>query len=112
MRRGFTTLAALTEQTPKQDPFAGHLFVCHGRRGDLIKNILRDGRGDPLIGKRLGKGRFVWSSAKAGKIALTAAQLAMHLAGIDGRFTEQDSAWNGRKVWAGTLHFAEISAVF
>ena len=27
MRRGFTTLAAQAEQTLKQDPFAGHLFV-------------------------------------------------------------------------------------
>jgi len=40
MRRGFTTLAAQAEQTLKQDPFAGHLFVFRGRRGDLIKIIL------------------------------------------------------------------------
>lgn len=39
MRRGFTTLAAQAEQTLKQDPFAGHLFVFRGRRGDLIKII-------------------------------------------------------------------------
>jgi len=37
MRRGFTTLAAQAEQTLKQDPFTGHLFVFRGRRGDLIK---------------------------------------------------------------------------
>ena len=40
MRRGFTTLAAQAEQTLKQDPFAGHLFVFRGRRGDLIKDHL------------------------------------------------------------------------
>ena len=40
MRRGFMTLAAQAEQTLKQDPFAGHLFVFRGRRGDLIKIIL------------------------------------------------------------------------
>lgn len=39
MRRGFTTLAAQAEQTLKQDPFTGHLFVFRGRRGDLIKII-------------------------------------------------------------------------
>jgi transposase len=43
MRRGFTTLAAQAEQTLKQDPFAGHLFVFRGRRGDLIKIILLSG---------------------------------------------------------------------
>lgn len=35
MRRGFTTLAAQAETVLKQDPFAGHMFVFRGRRGDL-----------------------------------------------------------------------------
>ena len=39
MRRGFTTLVPQAEQALKQDPFAGHLFVFRGRRGDLIKII-------------------------------------------------------------------------
>ena len=60
MRRGFTTLAA---QTLKQDPFAGHLSVFRGRRGDLIKIIWWDGQGAYLFSKRLEKGRFVWPSA-------------------------------------------------
>lgn len=77
MRRGFTTLAAQAEQTLKQGPFAGHLFVFRGRRGNLIKIIWWDGQSACLFSKRLEKGRFVWPSAKEGKIALTAAQLAM-----------------------------------
>jgi len=32
MRKGFDGLAMLA-----QDPFSGHLFVFHGRCGDLIK---------------------------------------------------------------------------
>ena len=81
MRRGFTTLAAQAEQALKQDPFAGHLFVFRGRRGDLIKIIWWDGQGACLFSKRLEKGRFVWPSAKEGKIALGAVkrQLAKHL---------------------------------
>ena len=71
MRRGFTTLAAQAEQTLKQDPFTGHLFVFRGRRGDLIKIIWWDGQGACLFNKRLEKGRFVWPSAKEGEIALT-----------------------------------------
>ena len=46
MRCGVTTLAAQAEQMLKQDPFAGHMSVFHGRRGDLIKIIWRDGRLD------------------------------------------------------------------
>jgi transposase len=85
MRRGFTTLAAQAETVLKQDPFAGHMFVFRGRRGDLIKIIWWDGQGACLFSKRLEKGRFVWPSAKEGKIALTPAQLAMLLEGIDWR---------------------------
>lgn len=94
MRRGFTTLAAEVEQTLKQDPFAGHLFVFCGRRGDLIKIILLSGngwdtQGACLFSKRLEKGRFVWPSANEGKISLTAAQLAMLLEGIDWRLPQR-----------------------
>ena len=38
-----------------------------------------------LFSKRLEKGRFVWPAAMDGKIALTPAQLAMLLEGIDWR---------------------------
>ena len=85
MRRGFTTLAAQAEATLKQNPFTGHLFVFRGRRGDLIKIIWWDGQGACLFSKRLEKGRLIRPSAKEGKIALTAAQLAMLLDGIDWR---------------------------
>ena len=85
MRRGFTTLAAQAEQTLKQDPFAGHMFVFRGRRGDLIKIIWWDGQGACLFSKRLEKGRFVWPSATEGTVSLTPSQLACLLEGIDWR---------------------------
>ena len=85
MRRGFNTLAAQAEKTPYEDPYSGHLFVFRGRRSDLVKVIWHDGQGACLFSKRLEKGRFVWPSAKEGKIALTPAQLAMLLEGIDWR---------------------------
>ena len=59
MRRGFAALAAPAEAVLKQDPFAGHQFVFHGRRGDLIKVIWWDGQGACMSLKRLAKGRFV-----------------------------------------------------
>ena len=85
MRRGFATLAAQAETTLKQDPFAGHLFVFRGRRGDLIKVIWWDGQGACLFSKRLERGRFVWPSAKEGKVSLTPAQLSMLLEGLEWR---------------------------
>jgi transposase len=85
MRRGFTTLAAQAEATLKQNPFTGRLFVFRGRRGDLIKIIWWDGQGACLFSKRLEQARLIWPSAKDGKVALTAAQLAMLPEGIDRR---------------------------
>ena len=89
MRRGFATLAAQAEKSLGQNPYTGHLFVFRGRRGDLIKIIWWDGQGACLFSKRLEKGRFVWPSAKDGKIALTPAQLSMLLEGIDWRIPQR-----------------------
>jgi transposase len=84
MRKGFAALAAQAEAVLKQDPFAGHLFVFRGRRGDLVKVIWWDGQGACMFMKRLEKGRFVWPSAKEGKVALTPAQLSMLWKGSTG----------------------------
>ena len=78
-------VAAQAEAVLKQDPFGGHLFVFRGRRGDLVKVIWWDGQGACMFMKRLERGRFVWPSAKEGKVALTPAQLSMLLEGIDWR---------------------------
>jgi hypothetical protein len=43
MRKGFQSLALLVQQTLKQNPHGGHLFVFRGRRGDLLKIIWHDG---------------------------------------------------------------------
>ena len=80
---------AQAEAVLKQDPFAGHLFVFRGRRGDLVKVIWWDGQGACMFMKRLEKGRFVWPSAKEGKVALSPAQLSMLLEGIDWRAPER-----------------------
>ncbi|MBL4598042.1 MAG: IS66 family insertion sequence element accessory protein TnpB [Rhizobiaceae bacterium] len=89
MRRGFVSLAAQAEATLKQDPYTGHLFVFRGRRGDLVKVIWWDGQGACLFSKRLEKGKFVWPSAKNGKLFLSPAQLAMLLEGIDWRMPQR-----------------------
>ena len=85
MRRGFDGLAALVQTQLAAQPFSGHVFVFRGRRGDLLKLLWWDGQGLCLFAKRLERGRFVWPSASTGTVALTPAQLAMLLEGIDWR---------------------------
>src|SRR5215468_3476753 len=65
------------------DPMVGALFVCRGRRGDLIKVLWWDGQGLWPFSKRLERGRFLWPQAKDGSVVVTAAQLSMLLEGID-----------------------------
>ncbi len=73
------------QETLKQNPHDGHLFVFRGRRGDLIKIIWHDGQGACLFAKRLERGRFIWPSQSGGAVHLTPAQLGYLLEGIDWR---------------------------
>ncbi len=89
MRKGFNGLSILAQNALEQDPFSGHLFVFRGRRGDLLKIIWWDGQGACLFSKRLECGRFVWPSPVNGKVAISSAQLAMLLEGIDWRMPKR-----------------------
>ena len=95
MRRGFDGLASIVQEKLAADPFAGHIFVFRGRRGDLIKLLWRDGDGCCLFAKRLERGRFIWPQATEGSIHLTGAQLSMLLEGIDWRRPER--TWKPQK---------------
>jgi transposase len=85
MRKGFTGLSALVQNSLESNPFCGHIFVFRGRRGDLLKLLWWDGTGLCLLAKRLERGRFIWPQAPSGSVLLTAAQLSMLLEGIDWR---------------------------
>ena len=74
MRRGMNGLALQVQEALGRDPHAGDLYVFRGGRGDLIKIIWHDGLG-----------MFVWPSPADGVIAISAAQLAYMLEGIDWR---------------------------
>lgn len=89
LRRGFTGLSALVQTALDADPFSGQVFVFRGRRGHLLKLLWWDGDGLCLFAKRLERGRFVWPQAESGSVALTRAQLAMLLEGIDWRRPER-----------------------
>jgi transposase len=57
--------------------------------GDLIKIIWHDGLGLSLYAKRLERGRFTWPAPADGVVAISAAQLAYLLDGIDWRNPRQ-----------------------
>ena len=104
MRRGMNGLALQVQEALGRDPFAGDLYVFRGRhywfwrmraRGDLVKVLwhakARNARlpqaslGLSLYAKRLERGRFIWPSASGEAVAISAAQLAYMLDGIDWR---------------------------
>jgi transposase len=85
MRRGMNGLSLQVQEMLKRDPFCGDLFVFRGRRGDMIKILWHDGLGLSLYAKRLERGRFVWPSTSGDTVAISAAQLAYMLDGIDWR---------------------------
>ena len=56
-----------------------------GQFGHLIKILWHDGIGISLYAKRLERGRFIWPLPADGTVAITPAQLAYMLDGIDWR---------------------------
>jgi transposase len=85
MRRGMNSLALQVQEVLKRDPHAGDLYVFRGKRGHLVKILWHDGIGMSLYAKRLERGRFLWPSPADGIVAISAAQLAYMLDGIDWR---------------------------
>ena len=67
------------------DPHAGDLYVFRGHRRNLVKILWHDGVSMSLYAKRLEHGRFNWPSPANDVIAISAAQLAYMLEGIDWR---------------------------
>jgi len=85
MRRGMNGLALQVQQALGRDPHAGDLYVFRGKRGSLIKIVWHDGLGMSLYAKRLERGRFIWPAPTDGAVAISSAQLAYMLDGIDWR---------------------------
>ncbi|EDN7123534.1 IS66 family insertion sequence element accessory protein TnpB [Salmonella enterica] len=56
MRCGFNGLASKVQNTLKDDPFSGHIFVFRGRSGKMMKILWADRDGLCLFAKRLERG--------------------------------------------------------
>ena len=80
------SLALQVQEVLKRDPHAGDLVRLQRQTEvDLIKILWHDGIGMSLYAKRLERGRFIWPSPADGIVAISAAQLAYMLDGIDWR---------------------------
>jgi transposase len=82
-RKGMDSLAAVVQQTLRENPFAGDLFIFRTKRADRIKIVAWDGTGLWLHQKRIENRSFTWPAVKDGTMVLTSAQLAMLLEGLD-----------------------------
>jgi transposase len=80
-RRGIDGLARLSQETLRQDPFVGAVFVFRNRKGTALKLLTYDGQGFWLCHKRLSQGRFPWwpSAGEGGAQRLAAHQLSVLL---------------------------------
>lgn len=86
MRRGFDGLSALVQETLRQDPFSGHLFLFRNRRRDRIKILFWDRDGYALFYKRLARGTFEFPTPQDSQsvaVEIRASELSMLLDGIE-----------------------------
>lgn len=83
MRKSIDGLAALVIDILDQSPYAGHLFVFRGRRGDRVKILVWDQNGFWLFYKRLEKSRFRFPQATTAAHEMDSTELTLLLDGLD-----------------------------
>jgi len=89
LRKGFDGLHGLVLEVLRQDPLSGDLFVFLNKRRDRLKLLVWEGDGWMILYKRLERGTFAPPVGQEESIALSSAQLALLLGGIDLRETQQ-----------------------
>ncbi len=93
-RRGIDSLARLCQESLRQDPFVGAVFVLRNRKATALKVLLYDGQGFWLCHKRLSRGKFGWwPRGTATAKTLAAHQLHVLLSAGDPESTRAAPAW-------------------
>ncbi len=87
-RRQADTLAALVQESLRENPYSGSIYVFRAKRTNRVKLLWWDGTGICLLTKRLENGQFRWPAIAGGMMQLTPAQLTTLLAGLEWRRTQ------------------------
>ena len=82
-RKGIDGPAGVVTATLGRNPASGDLFVFKNRRGDRLKILAWMGDGFALYVRRLEAGTLAFPAAGGAERALTPAQLARLLGGLD-----------------------------
>ena len=83
LRRGSNGLTVIVQETMKQDPFSGSVYLFCNRDRKLLKAVYWDKTGFWLSQKRLEKEKFPWPETTEAARELNVEELKMLLAGID-----------------------------
>jgi transposase len=87
MRKSFDGLHGLVVEVLRQDPLSGDWFVFLNRRRDRLKILAWEQDGFSIWYKRLEAGTFAVPGHDGDSLALTSAQFALLLSGVDLRQT-------------------------
>jgi transposase len=82
-RKRIDGLAGVVTAALGRDPASGDWFVFKNKRGDRLKILAWQGDGFALYLRRLEAGTFAFPAAAGAEVAVTPAQLAMLLGGLD-----------------------------
>jgi len=83
LRKAANGLTAIVQETMKQDPFSGSIYLFCNSDRKLLKAVYWDKTGFWLSQKRLEQSKFPWPQDETKARELTAQELQMLLAGID-----------------------------
>ncbi len=84
MRKQFNGLWSEAENTLREDPFRGALFLFTNRSRNRLKILYWDGNGVWVYAKRLEKGRFSWpSGSDSVKLSLSVQAFQLLLSGVE-----------------------------
>ena len=83
LRKAVNGLSVIIQETMKEDPFSGSVYLFCNRQRKLLKAVYWDKTGFWLSQKRLEKNRFPWPQDEIEARELTAEELQMLLVGID-----------------------------
>ena len=93
-RNSIDGLEAAVRARLSEDPLSGHVFVFHNRTRTALKMLFWDHGGFVLVYKRLERGRFRLPAGSGVRLAITHAELAALLEGIDLSRAKRLIRWN------------------